>query len=290
MKLYLSSYLQGDQPEKFLEPNARNNRVAVIQNAHDCWTDPVKRKSVFDREYEGLIRLGLEPEELDLRDFFGLQDELREEVSRFAYCWAMGGDSFRYTNGQTTSSRKERLMNGEKTYAIRRLAVGEAELYRSVRLEALRESPEAFSSSYEAALGRSMESWANQADEAADGGDRAIFIVEDGGPVGLAALYRDTEISSHGELIQMWIAPSHRRSGVGEALLGHLFDWAARHSYAAVKAEVTDGNQRALRFYLRCGFTELHSQEGVTFLVKMIQDPQIGLRPATNGEPKSPFE
>jgi dipeptidase E len=94
MKLYLSSYRHGDQPEMFLEPNAQNNRVAVIQNAHDRWTNPVKRKSVLDREYEGLIRLGLEPEELDLRKFFGRQDELRKEMSRFAYCWAMGGNCF----------------------------------------------------------------------------------------------------------------------------------------------------------------------------------------------------
>jgi GNAT superfamily N-acetyltransferase len=166
-------------------------------------------------------------------------------------------------------------MTGEKTYTIRRLGHGEGELYRSVRLEALRESPEAFSSSYETALGRSMESWANQADAAAEGGDRAIFIVQDGGPVGLAALYRDSESSGQGELIQMWIAPSHRRGGVGEALLKHLFDWAARHSYAAVKAEVTDGNQRALRFYLRCGFAELHSEKGETSLVRIIKKSKI---------------
>lgn len=80
MKLYLSSYRQGDQSERFLDPNAPNDRVAVIQNAQDCWTDPVKRKSVLDREYEGLISLGLEPEELDLRKYFGRQDELREET------------------------------------------------------------------------------------------------------------------------------------------------------------------------------------------------------------------
>jgi dipeptidase E len=94
MKLYLSSYRLGNQPEKFLEPNARNKRVAVIQNAQDCWTDPVKRKAVLDREFEGLVGLGLEPVELDLRKFFRRQNELREEISKFAYCWAMGGNCF----------------------------------------------------------------------------------------------------------------------------------------------------------------------------------------------------
>ena len=166
-------------------------------------------------------------------------------------------------------------MNGEKTYTIRRLDCGEGELYRSVRLEALRESPEAFSSSYEAALGRSMESWADQTDAAAEGGDRAIFIVHDDRPVGLAALYRDQESSGQGELIQMWIAPSHRNGGVGEALLNHLFEWAARHSFAVVKAVVTTGNQRALRFYLKYGFAERHSEEGGTTLAKIIKESKI---------------
>lgn len=94
MKLYLSSYRQGDQPEKFLEPNARNNRVAVIQNAQDCWTDPGKRKAWLDREFDDLLCLGLEPVVLDLRKFFGRLDKLREEISHSAYCWAMGGNCF----------------------------------------------------------------------------------------------------------------------------------------------------------------------------------------------------
>lgn len=94
MKLYLSSYRLGDQPEKFIEPNARNKRVAVIPNARDCWTDTDRRKFVLDREFEDLIGLGLEPEEFDLRKFFGRQEELLKEISRFAYCWAIGGNCF----------------------------------------------------------------------------------------------------------------------------------------------------------------------------------------------------
>jgi hypothetical protein len=46
----------------------------------------------------------------------------------------------------------------------RRLYLGEGHLYRAVRLETLRESPEAFSSRYEDALTRSDQSWADQVD------------------------------------------------------------------------------------------------------------------------------
>ena len=93
---------------------------------------------------------------------------------------------------------------------IRRLSIGEGGLYRSVRLESLKESPEAFSSSYDDALTRSEQSWHDQADSSASGSDRATFIILDEQTVGLGALYRDENDSSVGELIQMWVAPEIR--------------------------------------------------------------------------------
>jgi ribosomal protein S18 acetylase RimI-like enzyme len=93
--------------------------------------------------------------------------------------------------------------------------------------------------------------------------------------VGLAALYRDQEKSSQVEMIQVWVAPSHRRSGVGEALLNHLFDWAAKNSYESVKAEVADGNHGAMRFYLNYGFAKFHSEGCGTCLIKMTKNSKI---------------
>lgn len=92
----------------------------------------------------------------------------------------------------------------------RRLNPGEGQLYRAVRLEALRESPEAFSSRYEDALARSEQSWVDQADSSATGSNRATFVTFQNQPVGLAALYRDEKVPDVGQLIQMWIAPEVR--------------------------------------------------------------------------------
>lgn len=108
-------------------------------------------------------------------------------------------------------------------YSIRRLNVGEAELYRTIRLESLRDSPQAFSSTYESALNRDSDSWTNQADEAALSGDRAIFIVLTDCPIGLAGIYRDPENHCCGELLQMWVSPPYRGSSLAAGLLDHLF-------------------------------------------------------------------
>lgn len=142
---------------------------------------------------------------------------------------------------------------------IRRLNPGESALYRALRLEALKESPEAFATTYAAALERNEDSWIQQADGSAQGPDRATFVVIADRPVGLAAIYRDAGDTSAGEMIQMWIAPQHRGGPLASELLEALLDWAARQGLGTVRAEVTPGNQRALRFYQKCGFRQLDS-------------------------------
>ncbi|MGC4013531.1 MAG: GNAT family N-acetyltransferase [Luteolibacter sp.] len=144
-------------------------------------------------------------------------------------------------------------------------------MYRKVRLEALRESPEAFATTYESALGRTPESWAAQADGSASGPDRATFIVLEGEAVaGLAALYRDEKIAEEGELIQVWVAPGLRGHGTAEKLMDGVLEWAGENGFARVKAEVTGANGRALRFYERYGFARAEAEVGRVVLIKCV--------------------
>lgn len=137
---------------------------------------------------------------------------------------------------------------------IRRLNIGEGDLYRRVRLESLKESPEAFASTHESALARAEESWSSQADASATGNDRATFVVLADQPIGLAALYRDETRSEVGELIQVWISPEHRNGSLATELMDTVFGWAASNGFDTIRAEVTSVNGRALRFYEKCGF------------------------------------
>ena len=139
-------------------------------------------------------------------------------------------------------------------YIVRRLNEGEADLYRSVRLEALRESPEAFATTYESALSRNGDNWVTQADASASGRDRAIFIVLADQPIGLGALYRDHGRPNEGELIQVWVSPEGRGGRVATDLMNTIFGWAASNGFETIRAEVTRNNSRALRFYEKHGF------------------------------------
>jgi RimJ/RimL family protein N-acetyltransferase len=139
---------------------------------------------------------------------------------------------------------------------IRRLEVGESDIYKRIRLASLKEAPYAFSSTYESAQKRSTESWREQADSSAQGPDRATFIVfSEDAPIGLAAIYRSPINTESGEVIQVWISPEYRGKQVSRELLDKIFIWANENRLQNIEAKIIQGNERALRFYKKYGFT-----------------------------------
>jgi RimJ/RimL family protein N-acetyltransferase len=139
--------------------------------------------------------------------------------------------------------------------SIRRIHPGEGQLFKELRLASLKESPSAFSSTYESALARSPESWDEQADSTATGRDRCTFIAFSNGlPVGIAALYRDGDKVPEGEILQVWVSPEFRGSAVARDLLETTLQWGQQNGFQRVWARITLGNDRALRFYQKCGF------------------------------------
>ena len=74
----------------------------------------------------------------------------------------------------------------------RRATKNDVALFREVRLKALKESPEAFGSTYEASLQRDVRSWEEQLWATTSGGDRNTqFAFDDEECIGIAALYRE---------------------------------------------------------------------------------------------------
>jgi ribosomal protein S18 acetylase RimI-like enzyme len=138
---------------------------------------------------------------------------------------------------------------------VRRIRTGEALLFKQMRLASLRESPSAFSSTFESAQLRSPESWSEQADSTAQGSDRTTFIAFSGdSPIGIMALYKAGEGAGVGELLQVWVSPEYRGQGVAVDLMDAVFQWAAENGFRTVVAAVAKSNVRALQFYRKNGF------------------------------------
>lgn len=94
VKLYLSSYQLGDNPQSLVNLVGANKKVAVIPNALDFSTDTSRRDASMQKEFDDLKQLGFEPEEVDLRKYFGKPKELAERLSDYGLVWARGGNAF----------------------------------------------------------------------------------------------------------------------------------------------------------------------------------------------------
>ena len=93
----------GRHGEALLELLAGGTRAAVICNADDYKTG-ANRIASFQRERTDLESIGLEPIEVDLRDFFGRQAELRRCLMEFDLLWVRGGNSFILRRAMRASS------------------------------------------------------------------------------------------------------------------------------------------------------------------------------------------
>ncbi|RYX93031.1 MAG: N-acetyltransferase [Comamonadaceae bacterium] len=155
---------------------------------------------------------------------------------------------------------------------IRKLGADDAPAYREFRLRALREHPDAFTSSFEEEsmrpLADSEKRLTNQAVTAMwaafmDGpGTVASTDTETaataGHPVmaGMVGLTRETRGKNRHKatLVAMYVAPEYGRMGLGRALVDAVVQEAAATGIELLVLTVTAGNQAASALYERAGF------------------------------------
>jgi dipeptidase E len=94
MRLYLSSFRNGDHVERLRALRRTDRPVAVIANAIDVAPEDVRRDGV-QGEFERLGAIGLACEEVDLRDFVDAgPGELEARLREFEVVWLRGGNVF----------------------------------------------------------------------------------------------------------------------------------------------------------------------------------------------------
>jgi GNAT superfamily N-acetyltransferase len=131
---------------------------------------------------------------------------------------------------------------------VRATTMADWQALREIRLQALRDAPDAFASTYarEAAFGE--DEWHRRATR--DGS--FIAFLPEVTPAGLGGGY----LAAPGvvELIGMFVRPQARGRGVGEALVDAVAGWAGAQGASTVHLWVTETNKARL-LYERRGFT-----------------------------------
>lgn len=145
---------------------------------------------------------------------------------------------------------------------VRRISAADGPLLRELRLRSLAEAPEAFGQSLADAAARPDAEWRAEAKAASQGDRRAWFIAHDAaadGPTSLGVVLARRRPPDVALVFSMWVDPRVRRGGVGRALIRAASDWAAPWGADRVVLWVVAGNEPAIRFYQRLGFTLVDS-------------------------------
>ncbi|HSP64836.1 MAG TPA: GNAT family N-acetyltransferase [Candidatus Deferrimicrobium sp.] len=123
-------------------------------------------------------------------------------------------------------------------------------LLRTIRLEALADSPSAFGSTLAQEREFDEERWRGRA-----GGTEGaqLFLARDGDDaVGIAGVFDEGDGTA--QMVSVWVSPTHRRRGVARALSVESLRFARAHGFACIRLWVTDGNAGARALYEHLGF------------------------------------
>lgn len=114
MKLYLSSYKVGDEPEKLTALFSDNKSVGYVPNALDFTkADAERRRGHIEKDMQSLEQIGLQPVLLDLKEYFEKKETLKTKLSELGGLFISGGNTFVLRQAMKLSGLDNLLINGE---------------------------------------------------------------------------------------------------------------------------------------------------------------------------------
>jgi len=133
--------------------------------------------------------------------------------------------------------------------SIKSLIPEQWQILKAIRLKSLRDSPDAFASSFEIESQFDEAEWRRRLEKT----DRQTFVAfsAQGTPIGMAvgAPYGD-QIG----LFAMWVDAHHRNKGVGSGLVNTVIQWSRKMNYSNLFLDVSDNNPQAIKLYESKGF------------------------------------
>lgn len=145
---------------------------------------------------------------------------------------------------------------------INLISMANIESYKSLRLTSLKDSPDAFGSTYEREFGFTRDEWESRISPDKSTVHLLPLIVEyNGGYAGLAfgVVHKQEPNSTH--IYQMWVSPDCRGKGIGQALLKRIRSWAEELRLNTLLLSVTTTNLAAVNLYKSFGFVAVGETE-----------------------------
>lgn len=141
---------------------------------------------------------------------------------------------------------------------ISKLSIEEWSKYKALRLEALKNEPASFASSYNDNIKSPDKKWKKQLQKSHEGHESVMFFAKDGdkliGMIG--AFWEEKQKTQHlGNIFGVYVNPKYRGKGVGKQLmttiLNYLYDMP---QIEKIKLGVMTNQIPALKMYEKFGF------------------------------------
>jgi GNAT superfamily N-acetyltransferase len=154
---------------------------------------------------------------------------------------------------------------------VRYADADDLDLWRTVRLRSLADSPDAFGSTLEREQAFTEDDWLARLSPP------AVLVLDDGGdPIGLGAGF---EVRPGVLLVvAMWVDPAWRGHGLSRRVLDLVVDWAREHDLE-VELDVTRDNPAGRAAYERYGFVYTGDQEPLREGSPIVMDRMVLPRP-----------
>ena len=138
---------------------------------------------------------------------------------------------------------------------IRSLGEVEAALYRKIRLNALKNDPDVFGSSYEKEASLPLETFKAKLAPAKD--KFVLGAFQENGLMGIVTFVREGDLKNRhkGNIFGMYVSPETRGQGVAKALMEQLIDRSKNlDGLEQIKLSVVSTNEAAKQLYMSFGF------------------------------------
>jgi ribosomal protein S18 acetylase RimI-like enzyme len=147
-------------------------------------------------------------------------------------------------------------------FKIRILGTDDWLLYREVRLNSLKDSPDSFGSTHTREAQFTDIEWQSRLDSSSRAKNALPLIAEsDGAVVGLAwGMIHEPDLKV-AHVYQMWVSPTQRGKGIGRSLLDRIKAWAKVRGCDLLALNVTTTNEAAVGLYISSGFVPTGEQE-----------------------------
>jgi len=154
--------------------------------------------------------------------------------------------------------------------------------YRELRLEALHNHPEVYSSDYEKALSQPMSYWQERLRNGGTGDVAQMYFARhEEELVGMCGIFRvDAPRTRHSAtIVSLYVRPVWRGLDIADGLIAVCLDWARSHDIRIVKLAVITTNAPAIRVYERCGFQPYGSEPQAIYYNGIYYDELLMARP-----------